>query len=90
VKTLDDYYTGSVYGFTIEDENGNETDSCWGYYGDDSIEEIEKECRSTVDWTLKEIEEDKIKAKIEEIKKYGKQLFLPFFEFPEFISESVI
>jgi hypothetical protein len=38
IKVLDQYVSGSVYGFRIEDENENEEDSCWGFYGDD-IEE---------------------------------------------------
>lgn len=32
-KTLAHYVSGEVYGFTIEDEDENETDSCWGFYG---------------------------------------------------------
>ena len=34
VEEYDHYLTGEVYGFTLY-ENGEETDSCWGYYGDD-------------------------------------------------------
>lgn len=37
VKTYDQYLTGEVYGYKVIDENGNEEDSCWGYYGEDSI-----------------------------------------------------
>lgn len=32
VETYDCYLRGEVYGYTIE-QNGNELDSCWGYYG---------------------------------------------------------
>jgi hypothetical protein len=32
LQTLDDYYTGSVYGYTILDAHGEHVDSCWGYY----------------------------------------------------------
>jgi hypothetical protein len=39
VKTYDDYLTGNVYGYKVIDEQGNEEDSCWGYYGEDSIKE---------------------------------------------------
>ncbi|MBF0578189.1 hypothetical protein [Dysgonomonas sp. GY617] len=49
VETFDDYLTGSVYGFTITDDQDNEIDSCWGYYGNDSIEEIKKECMAIID-----------------------------------------
>ena len=34
VEEYDHYLTGEVYGFTLY-ENGEETDSCWGYYGGD-------------------------------------------------------
>lgn len=33
VQTYDEFLTGQVYGFVIEDENGDEVDSCWGFYG---------------------------------------------------------
>lgn len=49
VETYDDYLTGSVYGFTITDDKDNEIHSCWGYYGNDSIEEIKKECKAIID-----------------------------------------
>lgn len=35
LKTYDDYLRGNVYGYRILDENGDEIDSCWGYYGYD-------------------------------------------------------
>lgn len=35
LKTYDDYLRGDVYGYVILDENGEEIDSCWGYYGYD-------------------------------------------------------
>lgn len=33
VKTYDDYLTGQVYGYVVEDEDGNHIDSCWGFFG---------------------------------------------------------
>jgi hypothetical protein len=35
VETYDNYLTGAVYGYQQFDANGNEIDSCWGFYGDD-------------------------------------------------------
>ncbi len=90
IETYDDYLQGNVYGFTIEDEVGNEIDSCWGYYGYDNIDYIEKECKETIDCALKQRRLANIQAKIDEIRRYGKQLLIPFFEFPEFISEPII
>lgn len=38
VKTYDQYLTGDVYHFTLEDDIGNDIDSCSGFYGSDPIE----------------------------------------------------
>lgn len=35
IKTLSDYIEGNVYGFSIQDENGDTEDSCGGFYGSD-------------------------------------------------------
>ena len=34
VSTWNDYLSGNVYGFTIEDAQGQHIDSCWGFYGE--------------------------------------------------------
>ena len=34
VQTFSDYIGGAVYGFVIEDSDGEQIDSCWGYIGD--------------------------------------------------------
>ena len=34
VETYDQYLTGDIYGFKEVDSEGNEVDSCWGFYGD--------------------------------------------------------
>lgn len=33
VETWGHYVSGEVYGYTINDENGEEVDSCWGNFG---------------------------------------------------------
>jgi hypothetical protein len=35
VTEYDQYLTGDVYGFIIEDEEGEMVDACWGFYGHD-------------------------------------------------------
>lgn len=35
VEYYDIYLRGDVYGFVLEDANGDEIDSCWGFYGHD-------------------------------------------------------
>jgi len=39
VETYDQYLTGDVYGYIVEDENGETLDSCWGFYGSEHAEE---------------------------------------------------
>lgn len=35
VKTYDQFLTGDVYGYVVEDDAGNHVDSCWGFFGFD-------------------------------------------------------
>ncbi len=37
VETLNQYISGEVYGFVIETEEGEHIDSCYGFYGDDFV-----------------------------------------------------
>ena len=39
VAVYDQYLTGDVWGYVIEDEEGNDTGSCWGFYGLEYCEE---------------------------------------------------
>jgi hypothetical protein len=43
VETYDQYHSGDVYGYIIEDSDGNEVDSCWGFYGQRYCIEAAKE-----------------------------------------------
>lgn len=35
VETYDAFISGQVYGYILKDADGEETDSCWGYFGQD-------------------------------------------------------
>ncbi len=37
VEVFDQYLTGDVYGFVVKDDDGEVTESCWGFYGDDPM-----------------------------------------------------
>ena len=58
VSTFDDYLTGNVYGFRVcrieEDEEGDELDSCWGYFGDPEKSGLMEEARSFIDGQIEE------------------------------------
>lgn len=43
VETYSQYLNGEVYGYVIEDEEGNDIDSCWGFFGYDYAVEQAKE-----------------------------------------------
>lgn len=51
IEELDNYYTGSVYGYEItpEDDDTEVVASCWGFYGDEAMKEMVKECKSYID-----------------------------------------
>lgn len=38
VETFDQYIRGDVFGFIVKDDDGKVTDSCWGFYGTDPME----------------------------------------------------
>jgi hypothetical protein len=41
VETYDQYLTGDVYGYILEGPDGEELDSCWGFFGEEyAIEEM--------------------------------------------------
>jgi len=55
VEVYDQCLTGQVYGYIVEDEDGNELDSCWGNYGLDYC----KECaEKSADYYEKELGSD--------------------------------
>lgn len=38
VETYDQFLTGDVYGYVIEDEDGEKEGRCWGFYGSDPFQ----------------------------------------------------
>jgi len=42
VEVYDQYLTGDVWGYVIEDQDGNHLDSCWGFYGHEYCEQEAK------------------------------------------------
>lgn len=58
VAHYNDYIEGNVYGYTIEDSEGNTIESVGGYIGYDYYDEMVKEAKSVVDYTAKELEKE--------------------------------
>jgi len=59
VETYSKYLSGEVYGYVIRDDDNNNIESCWGFYGDDVIEEAKNMLNSIV----KEYEENILQTK---------------------------
>jgi hypothetical protein len=51
VSTYDQYLRGDVYGYVIKDEDGEDVDSCWGFFG---IDFCIQEAKEIVDWQVDE------------------------------------
>lgn len=49
VETYDAYISGQVYGYYIEDAEGDHVDSCWGYYGYEGYQEAMKRAKDIID-----------------------------------------
>jgi hypothetical protein len=47
VEEYDHYLTGQVYGYVVEDAEGDELESCWGFYGD--LDYVRSEARSAAE-----------------------------------------
>ena len=65
VETYDHFLTGNVHGYEVIAPNGEEIDSCSGFFGDNEESGLMEEARSQVDWAIKEIRKahfEKLKA----------------------------
>jgi hypothetical protein len=66
VETYDDYLTGNVYGYIVENKDGEHVDSCWGFYpGHDGKSDYEyclSEARSHADWEVEQAEQKKYES----------------------------
>lgn len=69
VQVYDDYLTGNVCGFIVEDEEGECVDSCWGYYGREGVKDAIAEAKNVIDHLHERWVEKLIDAKAIEIKK---------------------
>ena len=56
VKEYDWYVTGDAYGYCIEDKDGEEIESCWGYLGDPNY--ALDEARSVVNYIVQREEHE--------------------------------
>lgn len=66
IEVYSSYLNGDVYGYQIENEEGEELDSCYGFYGWD---DVMQEAKSQVDWYANEAqkEQDELNSRIMEV-----------------------
>ncbi len=65
IENWNTYFSGEVYGYIVETEDGDELDSCWGFYGDyDEVGGALLEGRSIADWHV----EQRSKKRMEKLK----------------------
>ncbi len=55
------YLSGDVYGFIAQDEDENQIDSCWGFYGDEGLEDAIQQAKDAIDNKLEQRHEEEIK-----------------------------
>ena len=70
IEIFDSYCRGEVYGFVVEDEEGEEIDACGGYYGDDGIEHAILEAKGIVDYELERRKREERIAMMDALKKH--------------------
>ena len=74
-KEIGAWMWGDVYGYVIEDENGDHIESCYGYYGDETIDKyVIPEAKNIIDDHLARLEKEHeerletVKANIDKLK----------------------
>lgn len=78
VETYDQYLTGEVYGYTIsevENEENKLDDSCWGFFGDDGIEQIIEEAKSYIDLHIADPKVIKRSELFDRVRAFATELF---------------
>jgi len=57
VRVQEAYINGDVYGYVLQDGQGEVVDSCYGYFGDDK-EYMVEEVKGQVDWIINNTQEE--------------------------------
>lgn len=52
-ETYGAYLNGEIYGWITKDENGDEIDACWGYYGYKEFDRMKAEAKDSINAHLK-------------------------------------
>ena len=63
VETYDKFLTGQVYCYTIENPEGEEIDSCWGFFDDYDLKYISEQINSQLAYFRKEYIQGRLKQR---------------------------
>jgi hypothetical protein len=63
VKLFDAYLTGEVYGYRLLDKDGEELESCWGFYGDDAFDYMFSELDAHAEYYMKKEQAERDEAR---------------------------
>lgn len=61
VEVYDAYITGEVFGWTIGNDEDENIDSCWGYYGTSEIDYMFQEAKSSIDYHIEQAKQEQEK-----------------------------
>lgn len=64
IETWKQNLSGDIYGYVVEDKDGEHLDSCWGYYGDDAVIESSKAAAESCAADIRAKHEAKLKQQI--------------------------
>ena len=70
IETFDSYCRGEVYGFVVEDEEGEEIDACGGYYGDEGMKDAIYDAKNIVECELERRKKEERIAMMDALKKH--------------------
>lgn len=76
IDTYDSYLRGEVYGYRITPAGDKDDvlESCWGYFGKSGLQQLERECRDTIDYLIARQKEQEHK---EHLRIFGPELPFP-------------
>ena len=70
IETFDSYCKGEVYGFVVEDEDGEHIDSWDGYYGDEGMKDAIYDAKGTIECELERRKKEERIAMMDALKKH--------------------
>lgn len=68
IASWNDYLSGNIYGYMLEDGDGQEGGGCWGFYGDVDKSGVIEQARAEVDGQIADLTHEYIRKRKAQIK----------------------